>query len=439
MNMDKITTKFATLPIKELSFASRFEIHHDNLIDGYTFVLGFFKMLLLGINTLENWASQISYLSGNMISAQALQAKLQFRHIKFAEQLLAYAMSQRFLQKGIDNLNPNLLSRFGRVWVEDSTCVKLIRELFEFFPGTVNASGANSSARIQLRLDIKSGAFSHVELQSYRDNDQKFSSKILNCLKPFDLVIRDLGYWNLSVFNQIIQAQAYLISRLFFNAQVFDPETIEQIDLYKKLRKLRRQGIHTLDMRVLVGKKEKLPMRLIAIKVPQNIEQQRKRKANEDRRSNRSDDYMESLAWTIFVTNVEEEVWTPQQALQVYGFRWHIEIIFKCWKSKFGLVKLFEGKNTLSPPRVYITFYLFLVWITLFFARLYNFYLHHIYKVKGKILSLFKFADFMKQYSGQLSEQEDSAWVIDHLAKYCSMTKRKAKSNIEIMYMLNIT
>jgi transposase len=88
------------------------------------------------------------------------------------------------------------------------------------------------------------------------------------------------------------------------------------------------------------------------------------------------------------MTNVPAETWEPRQLLEAYGCRWHVEIIFKCWKSKFDFARLFDKKQSMTPARVVISFYLLLIWLTLFFARWYNFFLIAIYQTKGKIVSL---------------------------------------------------
>ena len=406
--------------------------------DKLVFVLGFFKMILQQVNTVENWAGQISKLTGLSISTQALQEKLQFRHIKFAEQLLGHILYKQVVDNDLSKHSSKLLEGFNRVFLEDSTCVNLPQGLLDFFPGTVNQKGATSQARIQLRVELKSGEFTHIELQSYRDNDQKFSSHILHNIKPGDLVIRDLGYWALWVFGLIIKQEAFFLSRYFFGTHVYDANTGEQIDLFKKLRSNRLQGNNVLDMEVLLGKKEQLPVRLVAIKAPQHVEQERKRKMRKDKKAKRSKDYWEMLGWTIYVTNVSDQVWKPMQILEVYGYRWRIEIIFKCWKSKFNFAHLFN-KKSMSPPRAFITFYLLLVWLTLFFVKWHLFFLYHVYQIKGKILSLFKFADFVKQHFNKLYDWANPLEEIEHLARYCSQTKRKTKSTMELLYMLNFT
>lgn len=437
MNVSKIKLKLEQIPIRELCFQTSFIKSHHFKISGYAFVLGFFQMTLLGCNTLENWASKICKITGFMISPQSLQEKLQFRHIEFSKQLLCYVLNQQIKESPISKTCCKLLQSFERVFLEDSTCITLPKMLFPFFPGTVNQKGASSSARIQLRLELKSGNYSNLDLQGYRDNDQKFASNIIHKIKPGDLIIRDLGYYNLSILQLVINMEAFFLSRFRYNTLVFDAQNGHQIDLAKKLKKLRRRGISVLDQQVLVGSKDQVRMRIIAIKTPQAVEQQRKRKMRKDRIEGHSDAYWEMVGWTILITNVGNELWSPKEVLQVYGYRWHIEIVFKCWKSKFNFTKLFKNKNSMTPSRVYISFYLLLVWLTLFFVRWFHCLLILIYKSTGKILSMFKFAEYLKCNFFNIESIEDLIDEVDFLSKYCTQTKRKIKSQLEIIYMLN--
>lgn len=436
---EKITKKLEEFSIEELSFSSGFIKRSKYKISGLAFILGFFRMINNKVNTVESWAGQISRIIGIQISVQSLQEKLQFRHIKLSEVLLKEVLSRQVFGKKNGISSSKLLTFFNRVFIEDSTCVTLPEKLVAFFPGTVNQKGpVGSTARVQCRMELKSGECEHVELQGYRDNDQKFAPQILGTLKKGDLVIRDMGYWVLSVFRLIIEKKAFFLSRFCYGTYIYDLQTKEQIDLYGKLRCLRRQGINVLDINVLLGKEEQLPVRLVAIKAPQNVEQQRKRKMRKDKLDKRSKDYLEMMGWTIFVTNIPKKILKPNEMLEVYGYRWRIEIIFKCWKSRLRFADMFK-KKSMAPGRVYITFYLLLIWITLFFVKWYNFFLFQVFKQTGKILSLFKFAtyvaeNFEKEYSSEQLMEE-----INYLARYCSQNKRTVKSSIEKIYVLNFT
>lgn len=438
MNLHKIKSKLEQIPIQELCFRTGFIKSHHYKISGFAYVLGFFHMTLQsGMNTLENWASKICKLTGFTVSAQALQEKLQFRHIEFSKQLLNDVLNQQVQTHPISKKYCQLIASFKRVFIEDSTCITLPKMLMDFFSGTVNQKGATSTARIQLRLELKSGNYTNIELQSYRDNDQKFASNILHKIKPGDLLLRDLGYYNLWVFRLVMEMEAFFLSRFRYSTLIFDKEKGHQIDLAKKLKSLKHRGIHVFDQEIRLGAKEQIPVRIIAIKAPPQVEQQRKRKMRKDRIEGHSQAYWELLGWTILITNVSKQLWPPQQVLQIYGYRWHIEIIFKCWKSKFNFTRFFKNKNSMGPPRAYITFYLLLVWLTLFFVRWFHFMLIHIYKSKGRILSMSKFVDYLKDNFDKIECIEDLVEETDFLSRYYTQTKRKEKSQLEFIYMLN--
>ncbi len=439
-----ILEKLLEIPIEELSLTTNFVIRSNASITGISYILGFFKMILQGINTVEYWASQIAQCSDCSISAQALQGKLQFRHEKFASSFLLCVLQNEIMRHKVSTPCRELFQKFNRVFLEDSTCVKLPAFLAAFFPGSYNHKHKDkgATARIQLCAELKSGAYEYAEVQSFRDNDQKFASNIVSRLLPGDLVLRDLGYWSLKVFRLIIQKAAFFITRFRYGTTLLDPNTGQSIDLHKKLRTHRLKGNTVLEMNVLVGKKKQVPMRLVAIKAPPQIEQQRKRKANKDRnkKANHSKEYMELLGWTILLTNIDSNWLEPQQLLEAYGFRWRIEIIFKCWKSKFGFANLFDKKKSMTPARAMISFYLLLAWLTLFFVRWYNFFVMAIFQAKAKCLSLFKFADFVKANFKQLLLSEDLTCFVDFLARYCCYSKRKGTKNyLEKLYMLNLS
>lgn len=209
MNLKRISAKLSNLPIEELSFSTGFQIRPDGKITGYEFVLGFFQMILGGFNTVEKWAAAIGKISGNLISAQSLQAKLQFRHQQFAEALLKHVLRRQIMQRKAGPGPKGLFQAFWRVFLEDSTCVKLPASLAAFFPGNFNHAGPGATARIQLRLEMLSGEYTYFDLQSYRNNDQKFAYHIVGQLRSGDLVIRDLGYGVLGAFRRIMEAGAF--------------------------------------------------------------------------------------------------------------------------------------------------------------------------------------------------------------------------------------
>ena len=376
-----------------------------------------------------------------MFSKGAIHGKLQIRQSEFIQDVLKKAMQKAVYERGIQGLNSELLLFFNRVLLEDSMCVKLPNNLASVFPGAYSKTGEAATARIQARLDLKTGNMTRLDIQSFRDNDAKFSPDILHRLQAGDLVIRDLGYWALKTFRLINWMNAFFLTRYRFGTILIDPISVQKIDLIQQLKQAEKKGIMVLEMEVLVGKQEKLPARFIAIKAPQQTVQQRRRKAakNRNKRLNYSTEYMELLGWTIFITNVPADIWTPKQMLQVYGFRWRIEIIFKSWKSHFHFEQLFKKKQSLTPPRAMITLCLLLLWICLFFMPTFCLFLSKVFEKTKRFVSILKFAEFFKDHFLLIIEQSEQYFdfLLELAAKHTVYDKRKDIPNFCLfLYML---
>lgn len=287
-------------------------------------------------------------------------AKLAGLHcnIKFSKQ----AMSKR-LSGGIDNfllevatklLHPlvvrapsakSALGLFLRVLVVDSTSISLPDRYFADFPGSSNQSKSTSIMKLQVAMDILNLNVPHLGISSFRRNDQAASSDILEIAKPGDLVLRDLGYFVLDTFRKMIDNGIYFISRYRHGTQLFNPKDQMQLNLYEILK---QQGF--LDQKVLIGKEQCLPVRLVAVSVPEDVANKRRRKANKDRdkRCNPSKEKKFMMGWTILITNVEPEKLTPKTIDQIYRLRWSIETLFKAWKTHLKL----DLPNTASKDAI---------------------------------------------------------------------------------------
>jgi hypothetical protein len=168
-------------------------------------------------------------------------------------------------------------------------------------------------------------------------NEQTASADILPLLHKGDLLIRDLGYWVLDTLNAIAQQGAFFISRYRHDCTLWMAHADQRLELARHLRKHGH-----LDTIVRVGLKHAVPMRLLAIPLPHDVAQKRRRelKHNRDRRLNPSKERLFLCGWALFVTNVDRETWTPEQVANVYSLRWRIETVFKSWKSAMKLNNL---------------------------------------------------------------------------------------------------
>ena len=436
LESSKIKSKIANLELNSGAKSTDFTKRVGGKIDGESFVLSFFLMVLSGTNTVLNWAMFLCKVTGESLTAQAVQKKLQFRQLQFAEWVLTQSLYKSLVRDKTSALSTQLFSTFKRVFTQDSTCVKVPPNLSEFFPSSYSHGKTTATARIQLIMDLLTGTYQHLSVSSFRDNDQKASGDILSYLQSKDLVLRDLGYWSLRVFQQIIDQGAYLLSRYKFGVTVFDSQTGVELDLLSELKLAKSKNNSKLDMRVRLGKKNSIEVRLIAIELPEDVVNERRRKAKQDRnkRTKHTKEYLELLGWCIFITNVEDEVWTAEQVAQAYGMRWRIEIIFKCWKSKFNFAHLFKNKQSMTAARALISFYFLLAFLTLFFVRWYDYFLNKVYQATGRIISIFKFADFVKIFFDELMQNDDLSIWVKNVASFCKQDKRRRLSQLELLY-----
>jgi len=390
--------------------------------------------------TLLNWAQKITHFIGQTISLPGLYKKLTFRHIPFAQLLLTKAVKEGINDHLKEKKQAKLFKAFNRVFAEDSTCISLPRNLAEFYEGPHSkVHGVCSTAKVQLRVELTSQVCHNVELTGYRNNDQSYAANIVNQLQPGDLSIRDRGYFVLKALRAIAKKKAYFLSLLNYNVNLYTVNgegEEEKMDLLETLKASEKTGQNVVDMDVLVGAEEKLPVRLVAIKVPEKVALIRRAKAKNDRsaKANHSKRYLELLAWNIFITNVKPAVWSFKDILKAYGLRWHIEIIFKCWKSKLDFDKLFNSQENISPPRVIITLYLSLIWIILFFARWYACIMFQVYHKTKKYLSIMKFAEYVKNNFIEILMIEDLDTLVDNLAYFCAYDKRSRHNFFDCLY-----
>ncbi len=221
-----------------------------------------------------------------------------------------------------------------RVLLADSTTLALHPSLHGTFPGASNQSRAKqASARIQVAMDLTTGRFLQFGLSGFTRNDQAAASDAIEILKPGDLLMRDLGYFTLKSFEAIEDKDAYFLSRLRYKTSLFS-EDGDKLDLCRILRRATRDKRSEVILDVQLGALKRIPMRVMAVRVPAKVaaERRRKARANRDRRVNHDAAYYELLGWSILITNLPRTLVEETNLAELYALRWRIENIFKAWK-----------------------------------------------------------------------------------------------------------
>ena len=80
-------------------------------------------------------------------------------------------------------------------------------------------------------------------------------------------------------------------------------------------------------MALCVGVAQRLPLRVVAGRVPAQVREQRRRRAHateKKRGFTYSHAYLAGLDWNIYITNVGAAQLSGEQVRQVYGARWQI-------------------------------------------------------------------------------------------------------------------
>lgn len=103
---------------------------------------------------------------------------------------------------------------------------------------------------------------------------------------------------------------------------------------------MEQNGITKIEKQVLMGKEDKLQVRLIIGRMPDQIYEQRvcKVKAHNHKKGHQtSTRYTDRARFNLFVTNASQQILTARAIPLFYKVRWQVELIFKEWKSTFGI------------------------------------------------------------------------------------------------------
>jgi hypothetical protein len=170
-----------------------------------------------------------------------------------------------------------------------------------------------------------------------------------NFVKKDDLLLFDLGYFKLILFQEIIKKTAYFLSRFLIGTSLRDAVTLEQIDIGKFLSRFKGD---VLDMKVIMGNNQnQVSCRLICLRVTEQVASARRRKRlKEATKKGRtpSKSHLELCDWTFLITNASAEILPVESVFPLYRLRWQIELIFKQLKSVLRI----HSSNTKNEYRL---------------------------------------------------------------------------------------
>jgi hypothetical protein len=315
----KIVRFFGEAEVEQVARETKF-VQRSSRLTG----LGYLKALVFGY--IENPKASLSDLaevcadSEVKISPQGFDERINAASVSFLQTIFQQAM--QVFQSQLKLVLP-ILDKFSGIQIVDSTVLALPAAMQDLYPGC-GGHGSAASLKIQLVFDFLCGNLKQVLLQAGRLPDQAYRD-YLELVRSGSLTLVDLGYFCLDAFRAIADAQAYFLSRYLYPTALLTPAG-ERIDLVTWLRAETRVRI---DLPVSLGcrKPHRIACRLIAVQAAPAVVEERRRKAIQKARlSGRvpTQEYMDLLAWSLFLTDAPQERLSLEQVLLFYRVRWQI-------------------------------------------------------------------------------------------------------------------
>ena len=235
------------------------------------------------------------------------------------------------LSSNLKKIDQKIIDKFKRILIQDSTVCVLDKRLASKYKGS-GGSSSESSLKIDVIQELKTSAVMKINIVQGSENDVLSSSLLLEELMSGDLILRDLGYFKSDELKKIGDNNALFISRYKSTINVYmnekDHIPVELGSLLKShYDKFPNQ---IFDKPVFLGSK-KFKVRMVAYRVPLEVANERRRKANRASACNGvtpSKARLNLCDFVILITNIDLELIDPEVIGTIYGIRWTIELVF---------------------------------------------------------------------------------------------------------------
>jgi hypothetical protein len=277
--------------------------------------------------------------------------------------------------------------------------------------------------------------------------DSKDALATMDAVLKGDLTIRDLGYFALKYFIAAKKTGAFFLSKLHAKIKVYELNVNEFEDLdFRQLYKIMKKNhIERFDKEVYIGKEDKLPVRLIIELMPDEVFSTRMQKINRYNKKKgyqTSQDYSNRARFNLFISNIPLDMINGEAVAKIYKIRWQIELVFKIWKSIFGLDNITPMKYERLMCTLNARLLLVLInWETFMIQR------GLLLKKTGKLLSIIKCFNTLKEKSTVLRHilvnggkgiKQWIKWVAQIFESKHWLEKKKNKLGFEEILCLTI-
>lgn len=348
--------------------------------------------------SLEDMTADLNQQFGVKLSKEALHKRFTPQCAQFFKELIAQQLNSLFPF----SKSKASQSYFKGIKIKDSTSFSLPDNCNGSYPGYGNFGKQNGLMRIQYEYDLMNSNWESISLTNLMENDQKNSNESLDTIISEVLYIRDLGYVTPKYLKAIINTSAYFLNRLPPQAGIYTPDqqriTWKSID--EKFKKIKTDS---LSLDVCIYEKHLIPCRLIIQRINDTEYVKRLKHAQNLAKSRGlgvTDEHKIRCRYNTYITNVEQEVLPDEQVRNVYYLRWQIELVFKTWKSFFGINRVKKVKKERFECQILAQ----LLWIMINW-KLFAICKNHAQKQSPSVyISLIKFFKRCLMFSGSLRE-----------------------------------
>ena len=332
------------------------------------------------------------------VSRTAVHKKFNEKGTLFFKRCLQHVLSQKV--QGDCKVETPLLENFNEIKLIDSSSWNISPGLREYFPGSGGA-GSPAGSKVQLFYEYKTGTIHSSEITKGTLPDQKYSELIAQKINKNDLVIFDLGYWTCNTFMEIEKKEAYFISRLNTNVNLWLKEDNGDFVKFELENFLKKQKLNSLEFYAYLNKEQK--NRIVAFRIPEEVANMRRAKLIKNSKKKGRTPSKKSLNmcdWSIFITNCEENKVPGEMIRSFYRIRWTIELIFKNWKS---IVKIHKCNVRTNKNRFLCELYAKLIFAVII-HRSYQYVNSNLWKTERKEISFWCLCNYIADHSQLLHE-----------------------------------
>ena len=342
--LEVVLTQYPKQIEREVGFVQR----STALLDGPTFVqlcvLTWMAHPNAGYSDLQRTAATL----GVEVSAQAIEQRFSAASRQVLEQVWQEAVGRVVCS---EPMQVELLSRFGAVSLQDGTIISLPDSLHEQWAAG-GGKGQKAAIRVQARMEMLTGQMAGMWVQASHEHEQ--SGEPMQMWPADSLLVADSAYFTQPQMREHTQEGRFFLTHAKASSCVRDAKG----HWHDLVSYLRESADGVVDEQVLLGKREQVPVRLIAVRLGEAHVQQRQqragkgithppkgcqtrrvgeRKPKEQRQGKRKREKVSAARvrlaeWVLLLTNVPQEKVSAAEAVVLLRMRWQIELYWKLCK-----------------------------------------------------------------------------------------------------------